>query len=87
MLAFGWGEWEALCGQERMQKHLAASVRLLAASIVGQLARIVWVGLFGSWDADGGEGGRSGEAECECDAVGAEWSRGGARAGDAVRGV
>ena len=55
MLAFGWGEWEALCGQERMQKHLAASVRLLAASIVGQMARIVWVGMVGSWDADGGE--------------------------------
>ena len=48
MLAFGWGQWAALCGQERMQKHLAATVRLLAASIVGQLARIVWVGAMAS---------------------------------------
>lgn len=87
MLAFGWGQWEVLCKQERMQKHLAASVRILAASIIGQLARIVWVGAWEGLHADGGEGGRLEEAERERYTLGAERSRGDSLAGGAVRGV
>ena len=37
---FGWGQWEAINGNERLQKHSVGSIRLLAAAIIGQLARL-----------------------------------------------
>ena len=39
-MVFGWGHWEAINGNERLQKHSVGSIRLLAAAIIGQLARL-----------------------------------------------
>ena len=37
---FGWGHWDAINSNERLQKHSTGSIRLLAAAIIGQLARL-----------------------------------------------
>ena len=47
MLQFGWGNWDAICGVEKLKKHPRSSIRLLCEAIVGQLCTLTRVGAAG----------------------------------------